>query len=56
MDESYEEYLEDVIEIAEAKFELSKEEIVYNNEHFENCFEEGMSAEDSVQLLSDYSL
>jgi len=56
MDEFYEEYLEEVIEIAEEQYDISKEEIVYNNEHFERCYYEGTTPEKAVFLLSSFCI
>ena len=56
MEEIYEDYLEDVIEIAESHYDIAKEEIVYNHEHFERCFEEGISADDAVFQLSNFCI
>ena len=56
MEETYEDYLEDVIEIADTQFDISKEEIIYNEEHFEQCYEEGTEAERAVFLLSNFCI
>jgi len=56
MDEYYEEYLEEAIQIAESKFDISKEEIIYNNEHFEQCYENGTDVERAVFLLSNFCI
>ncbi len=52
MDEIFEDYFEAVIEIAETLYDLTKDEVVYNKEHFEECFYEGTDAERAVFLLS----
>jgi len=56
MTEEYEDYLEEVTEIATTQYDISTEEIVYNNEHFEQCFEEGTTAEEAVKILSGLCL
>ncbi len=56
MEETFEDYFEVVIEIAESQYEISKEEIVYNKEHFEGCFYEGTDAERAVFLLSTFCI
>lgn len=54
MNEEYEDYLENAIELAEAKFDIPKEEIHYNNEHFLQCYEEGTDIEQAVFLLANF--
>ena len=56
MEDYYEDYLEDVIEIADKQFDISKEEIIYNSEHFEQCFEDGTDPEHAVFLLSNFCI
>tara|TARA_R100000900_G_scaffold135379_1_gene112925 strand:+ start:1235 stop:1411 length:177 start_codon:yes stop_codon:yes gene_type:complete len=52
----YDEFLESVLEIAKIEYEISKEEINYNDEHFLQCYEEGISAGHAVFLLSSFCL
>jgi hypothetical protein len=56
MIEDYEDYLEEVHEIASTEYEITKEEVIYNNEHFEQCYEEGTTAGHAVFLLSQFCL
>ena len=49
--EHYDEFLESVLEIAKIEYEISKEEIDYNEEHFLQCYQEGTSAGHAVFLL-----
>jgi hypothetical protein len=55
-DELYEEYIEDAIEIAENNYEISKEEIIYNDEHFRQCYENDTEVEQAVLLLSNFCI
>jgi hypothetical protein len=52
----YDEFLESVLEIAKIEYEISKEEIDYNEEHFLQCYQEGTSAGHAVFLLSSTCL
>ena len=55
-DEEYEEYLDDAIDIAESNYDISMEEILYNDEHFRQCYENGTDAEQAVLMLSNFCL
>ena len=52
----YDEFLESVLEIAKIEYEIAKEEIDYNEEHFLQCYKEGISAGHAVFLLSSTCL
>lgn len=54
MEEIYEDYLEQVLEIALKEHEIPKEEILYNNEHFENCYNDGISVEEAISILTGF--
>tara|TARA_R100000541_G_C1851580_1_gene77704 strand:+ start:399 stop:569 length:171 start_codon:yes stop_codon:yes gene_type:complete len=56
MEDTFEDYLDDVIEIAEEQYDISKDEIVYNDEHFRHCYNDGTDANKAVMLLSNFCI
>ena len=53
--EDFDDYLEEVKDLSE-NYELTTEEIHYNLEHFEQCFENGTDADKALFLLSSFCL
>ena len=56
MRETFEDYMETVIEVAESNYEITKDELVYNEDQFRQYYEDGTSAEKAVLLIANYCL
>ena len=46
----FEDYFEEVLELV-INYDITIDEVVYNKEHFENCYEQGMQPDDAIKEL-----